>query len=151
VATFRAVIVEGKDDVAAIRALLSSHELTQDRTRTALSAHRIRFIRPDLGVDVVAAPPGKDTLAVRTLDALEGTATARPDRVLVCFDPDDDLPANTSSSSSMTSIVLGSDGQDLSSSPTTASTPCESKIATRASFPRRGAGAVSRRTTSSRT
>jgi hypothetical protein len=92
-AVYRAAVVEGKDDVAAVRALLRSYEFVHQPTTVVANANRIQFVRGELTVEIVAAPPGKETLARRTVDAVEGGSSTRPDRVAVLFDPDGDLPA----------------------------------------------------------
>ena len=86
----RAIVVEGKDDVAAVRALLRAdlglEARSQDPDRS--KGAPITFEYQDLVVDVYAAAT-KSGLATSAVDAARGTGR-RPDRVFVCFDPDRD-------------------------------------------------------------
>lgn len=81
----RAIVCEGKDDLAALRAMLAVEGATQKRM--GLPPGQVRF-ESDRVTLTLESVDGKSDLAERTLLAAEGGAIGRPDMVLVSFDPD---------------------------------------------------------------
>jgi len=89
-----ALVCEGRDDVAAIRALLKDRGATRRREDLA------RGLRPGVtppehwalgqALLIVQSAGAKESLAEAALDWAQGGASERPGRVIVCFDPDDD-------------------------------------------------------------
>lgn len=90
----RAIVCEGKDDLAVFRALLKVEEAQKKASRgmpPGLSkVERFETERVEITLE---ARDGKTDLVQLGLDAASGTAGVRPDVVLVSFDPDDDSPA----------------------------------------------------------
>lgn len=80
---FRTVLCEGRDDIAALRAML--RHLNDDRA-VEPTEQGFRVCREPVVVEVIDAQ-SKTKLAERAI--LIGTASQRPDRLVVCFDPDD--------------------------------------------------------------
>lgn len=91
---YRAIVCEGPDDLAAIRALLLEDGCRKKPQLTApASASRAQqFEIGDLEIHLEARN-GKSGLAELAIDLAEGGAIGRPDMILVSFDPDSDPPA----------------------------------------------------------
>jgi len=87
----RAIVVEGPDDVVAVRELLRASEGGGD-LKLPPEARRSEAWRAVCdAVDIAVFPAlGKSKLPQRAMDAL--LSDPRPDRIAVCFDPDDQPP-----------------------------------------------------------
>jgi hypothetical protein len=81
-----AIVAEGPDDLAALRALLRTAGASVGGAIWEASPLKASLHRVDLSV--YAARGKKKELAQRAIDAAEGGAITRPDAVVVCFDPD---------------------------------------------------------------
>lgn len=88
----RAIVCEGKDDLAVFRALLLAEEAKKKVAPATLGQRTERYEAERIEISLEARD-GKSMLADLTLDAATGTAGGRPDMVLVSFDPDLDPPA----------------------------------------------------------
>jgi hypothetical protein len=86
----RAIVCEGKDDIAAFRALLMANDATK---KPAVATSRVERFETERVEITLEARDGKSMLATLALAAASGTAGVRPDMVLVSFDPDLDPPA----------------------------------------------------------
>jgi len=87
-----AVFGEGRDDVAALRALLRELGCGPDERRTTTFApsegsRQLRFRAGDTLV-LLQGVQGKSRLAKDALLTLQGGSTERPETLIVCFDPD---------------------------------------------------------------
>lgn len=87
----RAIVCEGKDDLAVIRAMLLARG-AKKLDSPAASRTQQRFETDHLILSLESRD-GKSELAKMVLDATQGTSSERPDRVMVSFDPDLDPPA----------------------------------------------------------
>lgn len=83
----RAIVVEGPDDMFAVRALLRRFDGGGDLKETSKNEWRAACADVDV---VLLRAEGKGDLARRA--AQSATAGTRPDRLAVCFDPDGDPP-----------------------------------------------------------
>ncbi len=88
----RAIVCEGKDDLAVFRALLLAEE-AKKKPGTMPAGSRVERYETDRVEVSLEYRDGKSTLVDLALAAAAGTAGVRPDMVLVSFDPDLDPPA----------------------------------------------------------
>jgi hypothetical protein len=93
-----AIFGEGRDDVAAIRALLRELGFRSEDRRTTTFApsegsRQLRFRRDDALV-LLQGVQGKSRLAADALLTIQGAATERPETLIVCFDPDGTMAAD---------------------------------------------------------
>ncbi len=91
---FRAIVCEGPDDLAAIRALLLEDGCRKKPQLTAQAgaSRAQRFEIGDLEIQLESRN-GKSGLAQHAIDLAQAGAGGRPDMILVSFDPDRDAPA----------------------------------------------------------
>lgn len=89
----RAIVCEGKDDLAAFRALLQVEGVRKKVVGAALAGQRLERYETDRVEITLEARDGKSMLVDLAVAAAMGTAGVRPDMVLVSFDPDLDPPA----------------------------------------------------------
>jgi hypothetical protein len=83
----RAIVCEGKDDVAVFRALLYA-EGGKRKHSAGPRVERVERFETDRYEITIEERSGKSRLAELVLDVAEGSAGTRPDMVLVSFDPD---------------------------------------------------------------
>ncbi len=90
----RIMVCEGKDDLAALRALLRAEGAIEVKgiKGVPLSLSSLRFEHKDVLLHVESVV-GKSKLTERAVLLSEGSASERPDMVAVCFDPDGDSEA----------------------------------------------------------
>ena len=93
---YRAIVCEGPDDLAAIRALLLQEEGSRRKPRPTGQPLESRAQYFEIGnIDIsVESRNAKSGLAELAIDVAEGGAVGRPDMILVSFDPDSDPPAH---------------------------------------------------------
>ncbi len=83
----RAIVCEGKDDLAVFRALLHAEEAKRKHAPGA-RVERVERFETDRFSITIEERSGKSRLAELVPDVAEGSAGTRPDMVLVSFDPD---------------------------------------------------------------
>jgi hypothetical protein len=90
---FRAIVCEGPDDLAAIRALLEEDGCRKkpQLSGPAAASRAQHFEIGDLEIQLESRN-GKSGLADLAIDLAQGGAIGRPDMILVSFDPDGDPP-----------------------------------------------------------
>lgn len=89
----RIMVVEGKDDAAALFAwakVLAPGKSTRADTVQSYAKGEFSHETEDVTLRVLVAERGKSTLAQRVLDGVDRSATERPALFGVCFDPDND-------------------------------------------------------------
>jgi hypothetical protein len=84
-----AIVVEGPDDLAAVRALVRHAGARVEGSIHAETRSPLMVTMHASTIPIYAARGKKLELPQRVLDAAAGTALLRPDVVAVCFDPDD--------------------------------------------------------------
>ncbi len=87
----RTIVCEGRDDLAALRAMLRKRAAEPVKGESTAERLRVKFTLRELMIEVVIAQ-GKAEIPTRVRDALEGTVGERPTRIGICFDPDLDPP-----------------------------------------------------------
>jgi hypothetical protein len=88
----RAIVCEGKDDLAVFRELLKVEEAVKKPAGGMITGPRVERYETARVEITLEARDGKSMLAELALAAAAGTAGVRPDMVLVSFDPDLDPP-----------------------------------------------------------
>jgi hypothetical protein len=88
----RAIVCEGKDDLAVFRALLIAGEARKKPPSGMPTAPRMERYETDRIEITLEHRDGKSMLVDLAYAAAAGTAGVRPDMVLVSFDPDLDPP-----------------------------------------------------------
>lgn len=89
----RAIVCEGKDDLAVFRELLLAEGAQKKTAGAPIAGSRVERYETDRVQITLEERRGKSRLAELALDVAEGSAGTRPDVVLVSFDPDLDPPA----------------------------------------------------------
>jgi hypothetical protein len=89
----RCIVCEGKDDLAAFRAVLKVEGAVRSKRPGApVGGGNVQRFETDRVEITVEARDGKTDLVQVAMDAATGTAGRRPDMILVSFDPDLDPP-----------------------------------------------------------